>query len=320
MYENPFYNRGIIRKVKDFYGRGNEIREIYQMLRNNQSCSLIGPRRIGRSSLLVHLARPTTLRKYGLESDDYYFIRINFEELDLVTKERFFEEMAEETIEEFSKGFSEDELRSLEGVNARGAFDRLRKIIKEIRRMELIRREKRPNLIYIFDEFDLACANENLSPNFYSQLRSLATPKYDVTYLLSTKRPLNELPFSRETFGSPFFNIFSIFPIGLFKQDEAVELISSPSEHTGVPLKDEVDFILELAGRHPLFIQILCWHLFELKAKKGGLNEKDRKAATYRFLRDVKPHLEYYWKDLGEEERGSLTERLKRRLLGGANE
>ena len=55
--DNPFYHRGAIRRLRDFYNREAEISQILGLLRNGQSVSLIGPRRIGKSSLLIHLTR-----------------------------------------------------------------------------------------------------------------------------------------------------------------------------------------------------------------------------------------------------------------------
>ena len=56
--ENPFYHRGAIRRMDDFIGRDAEINQILGLLSNGQSVSLIGPRRIGKSSLLYLLGLP----------------------------------------------------------------------------------------------------------------------------------------------------------------------------------------------------------------------------------------------------------------------
>ena len=56
--DNPFFHRGAIRRAEEFYGRRREVGQVLGLLRNGQSVSLIGPRRIGKSSLLLHLARP----------------------------------------------------------------------------------------------------------------------------------------------------------------------------------------------------------------------------------------------------------------------
>ena len=64
--ENPYYHRGPIRDARHFYGRARETALALQMVKNRQSVSVIGPRRIGKTSLLFHLADPTIRFESGL--------------------------------------------------------------------------------------------------------------------------------------------------------------------------------------------------------------------------------------------------------------
>ncbi|HMT21362.1 MAG TPA: hypothetical protein PKE20_08995, partial [Promineifilum sp.] len=59
--DNPFFHRGAIRHAEDFIGREAELNQMLGLLRNGQSVSLIGPRRIGKSSLLLHLSDPDVI-------------------------------------------------------------------------------------------------------------------------------------------------------------------------------------------------------------------------------------------------------------------
>jgi class 3 adenylate cyclase len=45
--ENPYYHRGPIRDARYFYGRARETALALQMVKNRQSVSVVGPRRIG---------------------------------------------------------------------------------------------------------------------------------------------------------------------------------------------------------------------------------------------------------------------------------
>ena len=65
--DNPFFHRGAIRRAEDFVGREAEIAQTLGLLRNGQSVSLIGPRRIGKSSLLLHLTHPAVRAAYRLD-------------------------------------------------------------------------------------------------------------------------------------------------------------------------------------------------------------------------------------------------------------
>ncbi len=61
--DNPFYHRGAIRQAEHFHGRTAVSTQILELLHNGQSVSLIGPRRIGKSSLLLHLQRQTNQKE-----------------------------------------------------------------------------------------------------------------------------------------------------------------------------------------------------------------------------------------------------------------
>jgi hypothetical protein len=78
---NPFFHRGAIRQAKDFHGRTSESREILGLLRNGQSVSLIGARRIGKSSLLIQLCRPEVRAEIGLDPARALFVIVDCQEL-----------------------------------------------------------------------------------------------------------------------------------------------------------------------------------------------------------------------------------------------
>ena len=54
---NPYIYRGPVRNAQMFFGREHELREIVAFLNGNQSVSVVGPRKIGKTSLLFHLMR-----------------------------------------------------------------------------------------------------------------------------------------------------------------------------------------------------------------------------------------------------------------------
>ena len=49
---NPYKNRGGLTRDNDFFGRTNELHEIFSRIVEGQSVILIGERRVGKSSLL----------------------------------------------------------------------------------------------------------------------------------------------------------------------------------------------------------------------------------------------------------------------------
>src|SRR5215475_11276457 len=70
---NPFTNRNAITNPDEFFGREQEIGEIISRLRSMQSLSVVGERRIGKSSLLYHLAQTGWLKIYDPAYRFFYF-------------------------------------------------------------------------------------------------------------------------------------------------------------------------------------------------------------------------------------------------------
>ena len=78
--ENPYIFRGPVNDPTMFFGRKHEMDEIAAFLRGNQSISIVGPRKIGKTSLLFHLMRPTSWPDLGI-SDDILFAYLDCEVL-----------------------------------------------------------------------------------------------------------------------------------------------------------------------------------------------------------------------------------------------
>ena len=64
---NPYLNRMMIRDVKDFYGRKRAVARVYSRISTThpQSVSIVGPRRIGKSSLLNFVHQEENREKTG---------------------------------------------------------------------------------------------------------------------------------------------------------------------------------------------------------------------------------------------------------------
>ncbi len=78
---NPFFHRGPIRRPEYFFNRDTEINLAFELLRNLQNVALVGQRRVGKTSLLFHLARPEIHSRHGLAAGQYLFVYLDGEEL-----------------------------------------------------------------------------------------------------------------------------------------------------------------------------------------------------------------------------------------------
>ncbi len=177
-------------------------------------------------------------------------------------------------------------------------------------------------LAYLLDEFELLVENKNLDRDFFAGLRSIAE-NYHVAYITATHIQLHELASHKsEVLGSPFFNIFRNLTLGLMPEAEALRLITEPSHR--LFNQADVEFLLEMAGSHPFFLQIAAYHLFdvrrrEVRGQKTALSEWAASAqASDRFTDEAESHFYHIWGHLTPSEKQLVNDLLHtRKVLNG---
>jgi serine/threonine protein kinase len=289
--KNPYMNRVMIQDIAEFYGRDMEVEKIYSRIGSSrpQSISIVGERRIGKSSLLSYIAHPANRLKYLKRPDEYVLIFIDFQERRNIEIPEFFSILYEALFEEFHGNLE---------LSVEPNYEGFKKIISTFEEQGL-------KLIMLFDEFELITKNTNFNSEFYSYCRSIAN-NFNVAYIVSSGRNLQTLCHSREISDSPFFNIFSNLTVGQFNRTEAVSLIKGPAEKMNYKLQKYVDFILDIAGFYPFFIQIACASLFE-HVKDGKTENKVLiDAVEEDFLDEAKVHFQQIWETANVDEREVL--------------
>ena len=286
--QNPYMNRVMIQDSAEFYGRRNEIEKIYSRIGSSrpQSISLVGERRIGKSSLLNFIYQPLNRRKYLNNPDEYIFIFIDFQERRGIGIKEFFTIIFQALLDAFDGNLE---------LNLEPDYEGFKKVIATFD-------ERKLKLIMLFDEFELVTKNENFDTEFYSFCRSIAN-NYNVAYLVSSGRNLQTLCHSKQISDSPFFNIFSNITLGQFTVDEAKNLICKPAEKLNYSLSAYVDFVLDVAGFYPFFIQMACAALYE-QIKKGEQHSRSfLEKVKDDFLDEAKVHFQQIWATADEEQR-----------------
>jgi hypothetical protein len=158
----------------------------------------------------------------------------------------------------------------------------VRRLLRRIRAAGL-------EVILCLDEFEGLARNARFEPDFYGELRSLAS-ELGVVMITASKRSLYELTYEHaETLSSPFFNIFSELPLTLMPPDEARLLLTRVAEQGGGPglCDDEVDYALTLAGPHPFFLQLAGAQLYDLPDRQPHPSKRTRPCK--RFLAEPGP-------------------------------
>lgn len=300
--DNPFFHRGAIRRLEDFVGREPEVSQILGLLRNGQSVSLIGPRRIGKSSLLLHLCHPTVRAGFGLDAPGALFVLLDSQELA--------DSPAEEVYELMLNGLSHAGARAgidLDTGEAPGTYRALDRALQQVS-------QRQTGIVVLLDEFELLAANRHLTPYFFARLRGLTT-KYGLAFLTTSQRPLFAITAEEEVLSSPFFNIFVTVPLGLFDEMESRELLSRRLAGGPVTFSDRLTgHLLELAGYHPFFLHIAGYHAFQALAAADPLlaagNGQFETLVPYldgQIEIEAESHLSYLWQNLTAEEQHVLA-------------
>jgi hypothetical protein len=295
---NPFFLRGPIRQREYFCGRADEIGESLGLLRNGQNVALVGQRRIGKTSLLFHIADPAVFEPHGLHPGQHLFVYLDGTELG---------------------DLSPDEVLGL-------WLDRLRAALPDTGRplglrqppaSELSYRSFREAIvqvteaglkpIYLLDEFESLAGNPYLGPRFFSGLRALSS-QFDLSFVTASRESLLALTYANaETLSSPFFNTFANLRLGLFATSEAQSMVETLAAHAGLDLPSQtIDRILGLAGPHPLLLQIAAFHAVELWGEEGWHADGDAEWRR-RFSAEAESHFEYYWRHLTDGDHYALA-------------
>ncbi len=289
---NPYVSRGPVRQPEMFYDRDHALNDISAFLRGNQSISVVGPRKIGKTSLLFHLLRREVQARLGLETD-YLFVYLDCEVLGNSRADEVFGQFAAD----MASALDERSLPAEAALAAAAAKPTRLSFEAAVR--QLNRRGLR--VVLILDEFERLSANSNLDLNFFNALRS-AAGRYQLAYLTASAQPLIALTYSgrsQDVLSSPFFNIFAPLFLGLMPEAEARRLIREPAARAGAAFSTETeDFIWRLAGGYPLALQIACYHAMD--------HPDDVDTVERKTMQELSAHFEYYWRNLSAPEQSAL--------------
>ena len=296
---NPFTFGNPIKDPARFHGRETEMRQITNRLLSSahESTSIIGERRIGKTSLLYHLSHPEVSARLGLTSDKFCLVYVDFQGLTDITPTRFWQRV----LKKMSRSVCDESLKpSIDKLSERDQFD-----LFDLEDLFQASQDKGLTVVLMMDEFEYVTQNPNFKGDFFGGLRALAI-HHGVALLPSTRRELVDLCHSDEIKGSPFFNIFANVVLRPFPRTEAASLVDgylSSLEETFAP--EEKEFILRLGGGQPFFLQIAGHYLVD--AKSQGLRARPLfERAIADFDQQADPHYSYLWSHCTESEKITL--------------
>jgi HD-GYP domain-containing protein (c-di-GMP phosphodiesterase class II) len=304
---NPFFNRGPIQDSRFFLSREKETREVVRLLAGVQNCSIIGPVKSGKTSLLLHLSRPEVLSAHGLPAAQYAVVYLSFEGLADLRPEQFFCLLLRETARQGRGkiGLIWPQFEKREAIS----FLELRQSVEQLE----VAGER---LVVCLDEVELAAENPAFDLNFFSALRSIASHA-SVCFVTATERRLHELKVAGRQVGSPFADLFSVVRLGPVGFEEAWPSLSSLALAESVDIGPERDLIRDLGGGWPHHLQVVAYEVFEARDStrpesrpSRPLREEEREFVSLRAYEQVEPVLTIIWERLSKGERQAAVAAL----------
>lgn len=295
--QNHFFYRGPIRDRRYLYGRQPLLERALAFLASGQSVALIGPRRIGKTSLLLQLGDREAHAHAGRDISRLRCIYIDGQSLVHATPEMIYGRLL------YALGATSgsdgscclvDGIESARFVQLEAAIDRAITNGDE--------------LIFLLDEFESLSTNTQLDQTFYTSLRALTTA-YRVTYVVAASCPLLELDYAHlEAWNVAFLNDFAVIRLGLLSIEASRLLLQELSAQSGFALDQHLlAVLLELAGCHPLLLQIAGYHAIEL-LKTGVLTPPyDAPLLEHAFLSEAAAQWSALWHQLNLENKQMLA-------------
>ncbi len=294
----------MIRTVEEFYGRQRELQHVMARIgaQTPQSISLVGERRMGKSSLLWHLSQREIYASHLETPERYVFMLMDCQGQQHLNQEGFCRAFGEHLGTAVGDRLEVAEVGDLSGVE---------RVAQAMEGADL-------RLVCLFDEFETITRNADFGTEFFGFLRSMANA-YPVAFVTASRSNLETLCHNREISESPFFNIFSHIRMGPMSEVEVRELITKPSAEAGMPLAAHAEYIQELGGYLPFFVQIACAAVFDCSVE-GESGELDRKLVEQRFLEESSSHFHYSWGAFGDEERQVISQLAVGNELGSGHD
>jgi hypothetical protein len=231
---------------RSFFGRDRALKRLFNLWQRPplQNAAIVGPRRAGKTSLLLHLARITCMPSEELrpgqradwlpDPERYRWIYVDFQDPRLGRRE----------------GLLRYLLTCLEMPLPNPCnLDRF---------LEVASNDLHTPTIILLDEIDVALQRyQELDTTFWEGIRALASSQVNgnLGFVLTTHTPLDQVAY-HAGHSSPFFNIFGYTAtLGPLTATEAHDLIrSSP-----IPfLHSDIEWILAQSGCWPILLNILC--------------------------------------------------------------
>jgi hypothetical protein len=281
---NPYSFGPVITNPTMFFGRESELETLYTRLRNMQSTSVVGLRRIGKSSLLYQLAQ-TLPDKLGRNFVPLY---IDLQDARYRTAAAFVKEVTTALNEKVGGTLAVGDVTDM------SSFSKMIDGLHSSGICPVLCLDEFEEFIQYPHEFD---------DSFFEALRALGTSAKLAMVTTSRTSLADLIRAGRLT--SPLPNIFSQIELGLLKSEEARALRRDPFARENITLSQENESLVKgLGGRHPYYLQMACHLLYEALSRPSG--KPVEMAVREQFNQEAEQHFERLWIHLDIKEMTAL--------------
>lgn len=268
---NPYKTMLLTFQPNRVYGWEREIISILQVVTaaDPTSYAIYGIRAIGKSTLLKYLKHPRGAMHHFADyvNPEYgaggirrvLWVYINFHRLEedvnifFVMYEHLYDELEVENLLNLLQ-LDEPNREWPKNIAAR----MLRQTAQRLDRHHGIR------VVFLMDDFDIPLLAPQLDRNDDRLLRTIS---YEAALVIATDEPISEMmPDIADD--SPLLGILKPEPIGLISEPAARRLITEPLLPANVTyLPQEVDMLLQVAGRQPFLLTAACEVYFDMRTE-----------------------------------------------------
>jgi len=277
---NPYGTTMTIRDPQSFYGRLDVVDYLYSEIIAHRCVSVIGTRRIGKSSLLYCLSLPAMQQKFAsiYNLSKHILVYLDMGEFLSCMMKDFFTLVCTQLVVQTKDRVVLDPLTKFDGE------ERFWRLLEQSH-------DKGFHPVLLLDGFQKITRNKEFDPKFFAFMRAQANMGR-VSYITASITTLDKCCHAYVE-GSPFFNIFLSYRLGPLNEEEARQLLTLPDANAGIIFTDkEVEHILTLAGRNPFFLQRAAFLSFREKAQARPSNTRRVSAEIYQ---DLLPHFNDIW-------------------------